>query len=105
MFVITVNVRVKPEYVDEFTDAILANARGARTEPGNIRFDVLQSPADPTEFLLYEVYRGEEDLRAHQQAEHYLAWRAKVETWMAAPRKGTRYTPLFPESESAWKTK
>lgn len=104
MFVVTVSVHVKPENVVEFTEAILINARGARREPGNLRFDVLQNPADPTEFLLYEVYRAEDDLKAHQKTEHYLTWRAKVENWMAGPRKGTRYTSLFPETEDKWKS-
>ncbi|MCE5230626.1 antibiotic biosynthesis monooxygenase [bacterium] len=104
MFVVTVNVRVKPEFVADFIEAIEANHLGTRTEPGNLRFDVMQNPADPAEFLLYEVYRSEEGMRAHQQTEHYLAWRSKVESWMAQPRKGTRWTSLFPESEDKWKS-
>jgi autoinducer 2-degrading protein len=104
MFVVTVSVRVKPEFIAGFIEAIKANGRGTRTEPGNLRFDVLQNPADPAEFMLYEVYRAEEDLRSHQQTEHYLAWRSKVEGWMAEPRKGSKWTPVFPEGEEKWKS-
>lgn len=104
MFVITVSVRVKDENIEEFKKSILANAHGARAEAGNLRFDVLQSQADPAEFMLYEVYRSEDAFKEHQKTEHYLTWRAKAENWMAQPRKGTRFTPLFPLNESQWKS-
>ncbi len=102
MFVVAVSVHVKQENIEDFKEAILANARGARTEPGNLRFDVLQNPADPAEFMLYEAYRCEDDMKAHQKTAHYLTWRAKAENWMAQPRKGVRFTPLFPENEDQW---
>ena len=56
MYVVAVTIFVKPEFVQAFSDAILANARGTRKEPGNIRFDVLKGHEDPTQFFLYEVY-------------------------------------------------
>ena len=105
MFVVCVRVWVKPEHIGDFIAATLANAEGARREPGNLRFDVLQDNQALDEFLLYEVYREEEDLRSHQQTEHYLAWRKTVEPWMAQPRKGTRYAAIFPEDkEQAWRS-
>ncbi|MEN6627919.1 MAG: antibiotic biosynthesis monooxygenase [Candidatus Sumerlaeia bacterium] len=105
MFVVSVSVHVKPENVQDFIDSILENARGTRQEPGNLRFDVLQDKEDASHFMLYEVYRSEDDLRAHQTTPHYLGWREKANPWMAQARKGTRYTPLFPEGESKWESK
>ncbi len=104
MYVVCVTIRVKPEHVDEFIEATLANARGTRHEPGNLRFDVLQRDTEKNEFFLYEVYHGEKDFKAHQQTEHYHTWRNAVENWMAEPRKGLRYTSLFPEGEAAWRS-
>ncbi len=99
MFVVCVKVWVKPDHLKEFIQATLANARGARTEPGNLRFDVLQCQGTESEFMFYEVYQNEEALRAHQQTEHYLTWRAAVEPWMAQPRQGSRYMSLFPDDQ------
>jgi quinol monooxygenase YgiN len=102
MFVVVVDVRVKPEHREQFIQATLANARGARTEPGNMRFDVSQADDDPNRFALYEVYRGKSDLEAHQKTPHYLAWREAVKDWMAAPRTSVKLESLFPEQEAQW---
>jgi autoinducer 2-degrading protein len=95
MYVVCVTIHVKPEHVQDFIPAILANARGTRQEPGNLRFDVLQAEDDPTRFFLYEVYYTKEDFAAHQQTAHYYAWRDAIQSWMAEPRQGARYTTLF----------
>jgi len=101
MHVVCVTVHVKPDSLAQFTDAILANARGTRTEPGNVRFDVLQHAEDPTRFLLYEVYRTPADFTAHQQTPHYLEFKARAADWMAEPRVGVKYQSLFP-ADADW---
>jgi autoinducer 2-degrading protein len=102
MYVVAVSVRVKPECVDAFKEAILANGRGTRREPGNLRFDINQCIDDPTRFLLYEVYRDEAGFKAHQQTPHYLTWKEAVTDWMAQPRQAVKLESLFPEDEDAW---
>jgi (4S)-4-hydroxy-5-phosphonooxypentane-2,3-dione isomerase len=97
MYVVCVRVQVVPDRVDEFIAATLDNARGTRGEPGNVRFDVLQENDDASRFFLYEVYREESDFQAHQRTAHYLAWKERVATLMAAPREGRKHTSLFPE--------
>jgi autoinducer 2-degrading protein len=69
-------------------------------EPGNLRFDVLQSPDDPTRFVLYEAYASAEAAAAHKATPHYLAWRDAVAPWMAEARVGTPYRGLFPRAAS-----
>jgi quinol monooxygenase YgiN len=44
MQVLSVSIHVKPEHVEAFTSAMLENARGSRTEPGNLRFDLAVRP-------------------------------------------------------------
>jgi len=100
MYVVCVRVRVKPDRIGDFTNAILENARGTRQEPGNLRFDVLREAADPTRFFLYEVYRSADDFGAHQKTPHYLAWREKVADWMAEPRVGVKHESVFPTDEN-----
>ena len=96
MYVTVVYVHVKPEHVAHFIEAIRDNHEHSVLEPGNLRFDVLQSVDDPTRFVLYEAYRDEAAAKAHKDTAHYLAWRATAEGWMAEPRQGVRYDGLFP---------
>jgi autoinducer 2-degrading protein len=74
-------------------------AAPSRAEPGIARFDVAQDRADPTRFLLIEVYRSEQATAAHKATAHYAAWRDKVEPMMAEPRARRSYDALDPEAE------
>ena len=98
MFVTLVHVHVKPDHVDDFIDSMRANHEASVREPGNIRFDVLQSADDPTRFIIHEWYVDEAAAKAHKETPHYLEWRALAEDWMAEPRFGVRYVGLFPET-------
>ena len=102
MFVYSITVWVVPDQVDAFIQATRTNAQKTRTETGNLRFEFSQSIEDPAQFLLYEVYRDEEAVKAHQQTDHYLQWRETVAPWMARKRQGVRHHSLFPETEEAW---
>jgi autoinducer 2-degrading protein len=95
MYVVSVTVFVKPEFVEAFVEATLDNATNTRREPGNVRFDISRAEEDPNRFLFYEVYRDKGGFLAHQQTEHYLRWKAKVADWMAQPRQGVRHWGVF----------
>jgi len=95
MYVVSVSIVVKPEFLPQFIEATLDNARNTRKEPGNLRFDVVQGDEDPTRFQLYEVYHTREDFAAHQQTPHYFRWRDAVPEWMAQPRQATKLRPIF----------
>lgn len=97
MHVTLVQVRVKSAHIDEFITATRLNHEASVNEAGNRRFDVLQSPDDPADFMLYEAYASADDAASHKQAAHYLAWRDTVADWMAEPRQGTVYKGLFPK--------
>jgi autoinducer 2-degrading protein len=96
MYVAMVYVHVKPEHVADFIASIRKNHEHSVLEPGNLRFDILQSVDDPTRFVAYEAYRDEASARAHKDTAHYQAWRDEVTDWMAEPRQGVRYDGLFP---------
>ncbi|MDZ4150990.1 antibiotic biosynthesis monooxygenase, partial [Methylicorpusculum sp.] len=96
MHVTLVHVQVKPDHVDEFIAATRLNHEASIVEAGNLRFDVLQSPENPGQFILYEAYVSAEDAASHKQTAHYLIWRDQVADWMAEPRQGIRYNGLFP---------
>lgn len=97
MYVTLVHVQVKPDHIDDFIAATKLNHEASIQEAGNRRFDVLQSPDKPTEFILYEAYATAEYAAAHKETSHYLTWRDGVADWMAQPRQGVRYEGLFPK--------
>ena len=96
MYVTVVYVHVKPDHVADFIEAIRENHEHSVAEPGNLRFDILQSADDPTRFVAYEAYRDEAAAKAHKETSHYRVWRDKVTDWMAEPRQGARYEGIFP---------
>ncbi len=91
-----VHMRVKPEHVEAFIEACRKNHEASIREPGNLRFDFLQDPEDPTRFMFYEAYRSEHDAALHKQTLHYAAWRDAVADMMAEPRRGERMLGLLP---------
>lgn len=98
MHVTIVEVQVRPEHIQHFIDASRLNHAGSVREPGNRRFDILQSADDPGRFVLYEAYASAADAAAHKNTAHYQTWRDTVAPWMAVPRVGTHYQGLYPES-------
>jgi autoinducer 2-degrading protein len=101
MLVVHVHVHVKPEYVEPFKQATIANARESVKEPGIARFDCVQQQDDPTRFVLVEAYRTSEAPAAHKETRHYQTWRDAVAPMMAEPRASVKFRNLFPE-DSAW---
>lgn len=97
MHVTIVHVHVKPDHINDFIEACRLNQESSAQEPGNARFDVLQSSEDPTRFVLYEAYASAAGAAAHKETAHYLAWRETVAGWMAEPRRGVPYNALFPK--------
>ncbi|MFQ5642574.1 MAG: antibiotic biosynthesis monooxygenase [Thiogranum sp.] len=101
MFVTLVQVHVIPEHIRDFIAASAANHAASVQEPGNLRFDILQSPEDPGHFVLYEAYRSSRDAAAHKETDHYRIWRDTVADWMAQPRQGISYHGLYPHNGAA----
>ncbi|SFK16593.1 autoinducer 2-degrading protein [Nitrosomonas aestuarii] len=96
MYVTIVSVSVRPENVEAFKKACRLNHEGSVQEPGNLRFDILQSVEEPTKFVLYEGYKTQQDAIAHKTTAHYLAWRKAVADWMTEPRQSIVYDGLYP---------
>jgi (4S)-4-hydroxy-5-phosphonooxypentane-2,3-dione isomerase len=99
MLVVHVYVHVKPECVEAFKAAALANARESVKEPGIARFDVVQQQDDPTRFVLVEAYRSVEATVSHKETRHYQTWRDTVAAMMAEPRSSVKYASLHPDEQ------
>lgn|SRR5690348_3332087 len=101
MLVVHIQVRVKPECVEAFKQATLANARASLQEPGVARFDVVQQQDDPTRFVFVEVYHDAAAAAAHKETAHYPIWRDAVATMMAEPRQSVKFDNVFPD-DAEW---
>ena len=96
MIVTIVNVSVKKERINDFIRETVLNHKDSIKEPENLRFDVLQSKADASNFVLYEAYRSEAGAKAHKETTHYLRWKETVEKWMEKPRQSHTYNIIAP---------
>jgi quinol monooxygenase YgiN len=101
MLVVHVHVHVKPECVEAFKAATLANATASVKEPGIARFDVVQQADDATRFVLVEVYRTPGAPPAHKETAHYATWRDTVAPMMAEPRTSVKFSNVFP-ADAGW---
>lgn len=97
MLIVHVHVRVKPETIERFKQATIANAQESIKEPGIARFDFVQQQDDSTRFVLVEVYRTPEAPAAHKETKHYQTWRDAVASMMAEPRTSVKFVNIFPD--------
>lgn len=85
MEVLLVEFRIEPSKVEAFDAAIRANAQASRRdEPGCLQFDVCRDAADPTRFVLYEIYIDEAAVRAHLRSPHFLQLDQLSREWTRA---------------------
>lgn len=94
MIIVHIAVHVLPGTEADFIEATKADAAGSLTEPGIVRFDLVQEVADPARFTLVEAYRDEQAVAAHKLTPHYAIWRDAVAPLMAAPRTSVKYTDV-----------
>lgn len=103
MYVLMVNVNVKPEHRDAFVESITANAVGSNTqEEGCLRFDIVQNNDDPNRFFFYEVYRSEADLEAHRASPHFQQYAKLSPDFLAEPPVRVGGTNVYP-ADDAWR--
>jgi autoinducer 2-degrading protein len=99
VLVVHVHVHVKPECIEAFKEATIANAQESLKEPGVVRFDVVQRQDDPARFVLVEVYRDANAAATHKESRHYPVWRDTVAPLMAEPRFSVKFSNLFPNGK------
>lgn len=92
MFVVYVDLTIRPEDLETFLPLMRANAKASlETEPGCRQFDVIGVSDAPTEFMLYELYDDKAAFDAHLKTQHFLEFDAKVADMVThkAVRTGT----------------
>ena len=79
-FVIVAEFEVKPEAIDAFLAAAVADASASvANEPGCRQFDVTRSSEQPNRVLLYEVYHSAAAFDAHLEMPHLQTFRERIE--------------------------
>ena len=99
MYIVHVHVHVNEDYVEDFKNLTIENAKDSLEEPGIVRFDIVQEQDDPTKFVLIEVYKTIEDTARHKLTDHYMRWRDAVAYMMENPRTSVKYFNVFPADE------
>ena len=97
MRVSQVHINVRPGCEEAFKSFSIENAKQSILEPGIVRFDILQSDADPTSFILFEVYHSAQAQDAHKETDHFLKWQTDVKDLITAPGRATIYSTIFPD--------
>jgi (4S)-4-hydroxy-5-phosphonooxypentane-2,3-dione isomerase len=69
----------KPGKEAEFQEKMTAQAkRCLANEPGCLQFDVVQDPKEKTRFVMLEVYRDDDAIKAHQDSQHFKDFRPVI---------------------------
>lgn len=73
---------------------LLSTTAPTRTEPGNRKYDLYQSPTNKNYFMRFEVWRNEQALEDHKMTPHLKAsferrknkgWMTEITTWKRVP--------------------
>lgn len=82
----------------ELLNELLSTTAPTRAEPGNVRYDLYQSPTNPNYFLRFEVWRNPQALEDHKTSPYLKAsferrknkgWMTEITTWQRVA-DGTR---------------
>ena len=95
MYVLCVTVFVKSDKITDFLAATRSYAALVRTEPGNVRYDILQSDEDDACFVIYEAYKTKDDFLYHRETAHSQRWKEQIAPWMAMPRTRIRCNSII----------
>jgi quinol monooxygenase YgiN len=61
----------RPDRAGDLRALLDGMVSASRAEPGNLRYDLWQDQADPTRFVLDELYAGPEAVAAHRATPHF----------------------------------
>lgn len=71
-FAVWVDFKLKPGARPVFRELVDANAKASvKSEPGCLRFDVLEPEGEADRVLLYEIYSDKAAFRTHTDTAHY----------------------------------
>ena len=103
MLYLLVTVHVKPEALGEFVPAQVDMAKKVLSEPGCLRYDVLQDNENPHRFHRCEVYRDEAAFADHGAMPHTSEFRELTREWWAERLSVIRTSEIYLSDDSLGK--
>jgi quinol monooxygenase YgiN len=85
----------KPDQVEAFKTVLASLREPTRKETGCISYELLQNPADPTEFVFVEEWASAAALDAHMQTPHLQAALGQAANLVAAAPEIRTYKTLW----------
>ena len=83
MFVITVDFEIKSEFVNEFRNRVLQQAKDSlNNEKKCFTFDVCFDEKNTNKVFLYEIYQDKDAFDYHLKSDHYLSFDKDVKNWV-----------------------
>ena len=97
MEIVMVNaLKVKPEYVSAYKEALEICREGSLKEETCIDYELFQSCIDSTEFVLFERWENKPGHIAHLQTAHYIKKAEDIKIMSDTPRKKSTVTYVCP---------
>jgi quinol monooxygenase YgiN len=85
---------VRPEHVSHVGEMLRALVEQTRAEPGCVRYEALQSQADPVDFVVLGQWVSEDAYDRHMAAAHTLAFTHGILGWLQSGPEMRRYRPI-----------
>jgi len=90
----SVVMKVRPDRVDAFRGGLSALVAPSRAEAGCMEYHAHQDSADPSVFVMWEVWKDQASLDAHGKMPHFVAFAKAHGADLLAPMiDGVRFHP------------
>lgn len=83
--------RARPETVEQVREILLSLIEPSRSEPGCLKYELLQNADDPTDFTFVETFAGDDALRIHAAAPYIAGVGARLKDLVARPAEVSKY--------------
>lgn len=81
MYVVFNIIKVREDCLEQFLEGAYQHARNSDSEPGCVRYEVMQDTSNPQIVCLYEVFRDEAAFRKHLTYDYYSEWMERSKDW------------------------
>jgi len=81
----------RPDTIDEVRQILLSLIEPSRAEAGCLKYELLQSADDPTEFTFVETFASDEALQVHAAAPYIAGLAPRLKDLVARPSEVSRY--------------
>ncbi len=95
-YTVAVFFEVDPAQAEAFKKTMLDSAKSVRASTGNRQYDLSQSRADPTHFMLYETFDTEADWERHHDTPEIQDLLARIKPMLLGKPDRSTWTSAAP---------